>query len=225
MKVGKQIQGTYKMANYKISDETKNSVIKAAGTLYAKYGTNAVSVKDIAALAKVRASAINYHFGGKGKLIKAVMDYARSNWNWKKLLNYYNENQHLLKTGDGKKQLVSDLIDIFYKMLYNDGEPLWSHVLLARITLSDIGNRKILNEDVAQPILKTFENVYLKITDNKDINSARCWAIHIAGGIAILITNTVILTESESDVDANYSFFRRFQHSTTENALFEAGLK
>lgn len=44
------------MVNYKVSDETKNSVLKAAGILYAKYGPNAVSVKDIAALAKVRAS-------------------------------------------------------------------------------------------------------------------------------------------------------------------------
>ena len=213
------------MANYKVSDETKNSVIKAAGMLYAKYGPNAVSVKDIANLAKVRASAINYHFGGKEKLIQAIMHYARSNWNLEKLLNYYSDNQHLLKTIDGKKQLISDLIDIFYKMLYNDGEPLWSHVLLARVTLSDIGNREIINECVAQPILKIFEDVYLQITGNKDINSARCWAIHIAGGVAILITNTVILTDPKSDIDANYSFFRRLQHSTTENALFEAGLK
>ena len=51
---------------------TKYRIVKTAMRLFAEYGIDAVSFRDIAADAKVNSAAINYHFGSKKLLIHEV---------------------------------------------------------------------------------------------------------------------------------------------------------
>lgn len=55
-------------------DNTKGCLIKAAQNLFAKLGFAATSVKQIADDAKVNASLVSYHFGGKEGLYKACLE-------------------------------------------------------------------------------------------------------------------------------------------------------
>ncbi|SET75060.1 TetR/AcrR family transcriptional regulator [Thalassotalea agarivorans] len=52
---------------------TKNKILDAAEGLFATNGFNGTSLREITSLAEVNLAAVNYHFGSKKELIKAVM--------------------------------------------------------------------------------------------------------------------------------------------------------
>ncbi|MCX7919352.1 MAG: TetR family transcriptional regulator [bacterium] len=53
--------------------DTKQLIMKAASELFAQYGYDAVSVRDIVRKAKVNLGAITYHFGGKEALYREMI--------------------------------------------------------------------------------------------------------------------------------------------------------
>lgn len=52
---------------------TKTKILDAAETLFADKGFNGTSLREITSLADVNLAAVNYHYGSKKELIKAVM--------------------------------------------------------------------------------------------------------------------------------------------------------
>ena len=52
---------------------TKNKILDAAESLFADKGFNGTSLREITSQAEVNLAAVNYHFGSKKELIKAVM--------------------------------------------------------------------------------------------------------------------------------------------------------
>ena len=52
---------------------TKNKILNAAEQLFADKGFNGTSLREITSQAEVNLAAVNYHFGSKKELIKAVM--------------------------------------------------------------------------------------------------------------------------------------------------------
>ncbi|WP_448211115.1 TetR/AcrR family transcriptional regulator [Colwellia sp. MEBiC06753] len=52
---------------------TKNKILDAAEELFAVKGFNGTSLREITSQAEVNLAAVNYHFGSKKELIKAVM--------------------------------------------------------------------------------------------------------------------------------------------------------
>jgi AcrR family transcriptional regulator len=52
---------------------TKDKILNAAKNLFAEHGFNGTSLREITGLAEVNLAAVNYHFGSKKELIKAVM--------------------------------------------------------------------------------------------------------------------------------------------------------
>jgi len=65
---------------------TKNKILDAAESLFADKGFNGTSLREITSLAEVNLAAVNYHFGSKKELIKAVMS------------RYMNELSPILET-------------------------------------------------------------------------------------------------------------------------------
>ena len=52
---------------------TKNKILDAAEILFANKGFNGTSLREITSQAEVNLAAVNYHFGSKKELIKAIM--------------------------------------------------------------------------------------------------------------------------------------------------------
>ena len=52
---------------------TKTKILDAAEILFADKGFNGTSLREITGQAEVNLAAVNYHFGSKKELIKAVM--------------------------------------------------------------------------------------------------------------------------------------------------------
>jgi AcrR family transcriptional regulator len=55
-------------------ERTRARLITAGERLFAKYGLDAVSVRDITAAAKANTAAVHYHFGSKRGLIEAILE-------------------------------------------------------------------------------------------------------------------------------------------------------
>lgn len=55
------------------SKVTRNKIIKAAARIFAEHGYEGASIRRIIAKADVNVAAINYHFGGKEGLYRAVL--------------------------------------------------------------------------------------------------------------------------------------------------------
>lgn len=54
---------------------TKTKILNAAKNLFAEHGFNGTSLREITGQAEVNLAAVNYHFGSKKELIKAVMSH------------------------------------------------------------------------------------------------------------------------------------------------------
>src|SRR5258705_7945217 len=55
--------------------DTPERIIEAATSLFARHGHRAVALKDVAREAGVNGAAVNYHFGDKAILYRAVIDH------------------------------------------------------------------------------------------------------------------------------------------------------
>lgn len=56
-------------------EQTRNSILMAAGELFAEHGRDGVKVRAIASAADVNAAAINYYFGSKDELYFEAVKY------------------------------------------------------------------------------------------------------------------------------------------------------
>ncbi len=57
--------------------DTRSKLIETAGVMFAEYGFNGATAKDIAKLADTNAASVNYHFGGIEGLYEEVLLHAR----------------------------------------------------------------------------------------------------------------------------------------------------
>src|SRR5258708_2162907 len=55
-------------------DETRETLLRVARTLFAKHGLDGVTVRDIAEAAGQNVSAVSYYFEGKEGLYRAVIE-------------------------------------------------------------------------------------------------------------------------------------------------------
>lgn len=59
-----------------MKEDTKEKILKCAGKYFATHGYKDTRTQDICKEAGVNPAAVNYHFGGKDELYKAVWEYA-----------------------------------------------------------------------------------------------------------------------------------------------------
>lgn len=212
------------MGTYSVSEETKRALIQAGGELFAERGFDTVSVRDITSRAGVKVNAISYHFGGKEKFMRAVIDYALKDGRRYDVAAYPLENSHLFETRDGKCQIVRDLIDLFFRQLCPEDQLIWINVISLRAVVTNHSMKEYIVKRLLMPIRKVFVMVYQKITGNMDVISAYCWFMNIASAPIIFATNLSTLMDLPVEGNVDWSVYRRIQHQVTENALFGLGL-
>ena len=136
---------------------------------------------------------------------------------------FYNKNQHLLKTPDGKRQLVSEIIDIFFKTIWNGSGADWEVPFLLSSSITEDGQKR-LEKSESNRLVATFVKLYIDITGNDDIESALGWVFTILGGAVIYTTNLGVFTYILKTNGIPESCYRRLQYITTQNALFSLNL-
>ena len=208
--------------NYKVSEETRRRLLVAAGELFASRSLDAVTVRDITARAGTKPNAVSYHYGGKKELVDAVWEYCLRRWSDNRPARYCEENEQLFATRDGKRQIVTDLIDIYYENLYADDQPLWANLFLLRslITAQDPKRTRVFNTFLFDP----FCYVFRRITGNDDRMTALCWVLNIITPGSYMSASATDFNTFEATEKIDYTFCRRLQAMVTRNALFAVGL-
>jgi len=92
---------------------TKTKILDAAEQLFAEHGFNGTSLREITSQAEVNLAAVNYHFGSKKELIKAVMS---------RYLNELSPKLSSALTALSKKETAPTLVEVFTAFV----EPLTS---------------------------------------------------------------------------------------------------
>lgn len=56
-----------------VSDKTRQRILRAAGKIFARGGYRAMTLREVTREAKVNLAAVNYHFGSKTNLMRALI--------------------------------------------------------------------------------------------------------------------------------------------------------
>ncbi len=110
--------------------ETRARVLNAAARLFAERGFAKVTVRDICKKARANVAAVNYHFGGKDGLYRAVVETA--------IATMQSTTAAARAAGEGKPpdERIRAYVSVFLQRILGKGHETWIHQLMLR-ELSD----------------------------------------------------------------------------------------
>lgn len=100
--------------HFRAPSSTRDQLLEAAQELFSQRGFHATSVRDIAAAAGATAAAINYHFGSKDGLIRAVLAQAAAP------LHEAREARLAALEAAGRDPSVEEVVRAFVETLFDD---------------------------------------------------------------------------------------------------------
>ena len=108
------------------SADTRQRLIDAAATLFADRGFQNVTVREICKASNANVAAVNYHFGDKAGLYRAVVTYAIE------VMRETNELSQRAGDGLSPEEQIRGFVRVFVGRLTGDGPNAWIHRLMAR---------------------------------------------------------------------------------------------
>ena len=108
------------------SADTRQRLIDAAATLFADKGFQNVTVREICKASNANVAAVNYHFGDKAGLYRAVVMFA--------IQIMLETNELSQRAGDGlsPEAQLGGFVRVFISRLTGEGPNAWIHRLMAR---------------------------------------------------------------------------------------------
>ncbi len=109
-----------------VSADTRQRLIDAAATLFADRGFQNVTVREICKESNANVAAVNYHFGDKAGLYRAVVTFA--------IEVMLETNELSQRAGDGlsPEDQIRGFVRVFVSRLTGHGPTSWIHKLMAR---------------------------------------------------------------------------------------------
>jgi TetR/AcrR family transcriptional regulator, regulator of cefoperazone and chloramphenicol sensitivity len=108
------------------SADTRQRLIDAAAVLFANKGFEHVTVREICKASSANVAAVNYHFGDKAGLYRAVVMLAIE------VMRETNELSQRAGDGQSPEDQVRSFVRVFVSRLKGDGPTAWIHRLMAR---------------------------------------------------------------------------------------------
>lgn len=105
------------------TDDTRERLLDAAGGILARDGFRAARVRDICAAAGANVAAVNYHFGDKLGLYRAVFAHAFA---------IAGPSMAGLPAGGSPAERLTAWVRDFVRRILDDGKPAWIAKLMAR---------------------------------------------------------------------------------------------
>lgn len=109
---------------------TRNSLITAAGELFAEFGYSGVTTRMIADRAGVRLSAIHYHFGNKEKLYIAACTFAHSQDRLTTFARIVADHPELMASPESQAEIIRLAVSSKYRDHFRADRPVWERKLL-----------------------------------------------------------------------------------------------
>lgn len=107
--------------------ETRQRLLEAAGEIFAERGFGGASIREISRRAQANVAAVNYHFGDKARLYRAVLKYAHA------CAHDTPESLQdaIPETASGEEKLAA-FVRSFLQRTLVQGRPAWHGKLVAR---------------------------------------------------------------------------------------------
>jgi AcrR family transcriptional regulator len=108
------------------SADTRQRLVEAAAKLFANKGFEHVTVREICKASSANVAAVNYHFGDKAGLYRAVVMLA--------IEQMLETNELTQRAGEGRspEDQLREFIRVFVNRLSGEGPTAWIHRLMAR---------------------------------------------------------------------------------------------
>jgi AcrR family transcriptional regulator len=166
------------------SDATKARLLNAAERLFAEHGLDAVSVRSIAAAAHVDVALINYHFGSKLGLFKAVFHRRADPLNAMRLQALHSA----LPRSRGRPDLERVVYALAAPNIYLRHLPDMGGVAFGRIVVREVTDPKEqergLISETFDPVVQKFMTALSEALPGAS-ERALHWAYHFAIGTLI----------------------------------------
>ena len=133
-------------------------------------------------------------------------------------------NKKLLTTKDGQKKIISNIINKFYNIFYeNDQEVSWKNRFLLKGAFCENGLSHLKNS-VANSWAFALLEVYKEITKSKDNKKAQNWLICIGAPVTLIAPNMDILDKGFLPQKVDKSAYKQLCKEVTKYALYSVGL-
>jgi AcrR family transcriptional regulator len=108
------------------SADTRQRLVEAAAALFANKGFEQVTVREICKASHANVAAVNYHYGDKAGLYRAVVMMA--------IEQMRETNELSQRAGDGlsPEEQIRGFVRVFVSRLTGNGPTAWIHRLMAR---------------------------------------------------------------------------------------------
>src|SRR6478609_9264310 len=110
-----------------VSADTRQRLVDSAATLFADRGFENVTVREICKASNANVAAINYHFGDKAGLYRAVVTHAIA------VMQETNEQSQRAGDGQSPEDQIRGFVRVFVGRIAADDNPsAWISKLMAR---------------------------------------------------------------------------------------------
>ena len=213
------------MAKSENSENSRQALIIAAGTLFAENGVSGTNVRSIAAKAGVNVALINYHFGNKDGLVNAVIDFVLESYSHYLPNEFIKNNPELWESRQGQRRIVTYMVDQAFEFIRPRRENPWINTFIMRCAeANDIGRRRILAEILIPGCIR-YTRTYARITGSTDYRRARCWALSVFSPAFIYATNPTIIDDTCPGKRADDGFYDELKRWSINVALHGLGLQ
>ena len=166
----------------KNGERTRVLILDAAEKLFSEHGLDGVSMRDIAVSAEVTLALVNYHFGSKDKLYRAVFE--------RRIVPISSSRRAALALVlASKAPLIRDVLDAlarpWVEMRSQAGGLAYSRLIAREVNDPAEGRRGIVS-DLLDPIALEFIAAMKKALPAMEASKAS-WAYHFFIGALLLI--------------------------------------
>jgi AcrR family transcriptional regulator len=154
------------------SADTRQRLIDAAATQFAERGFENVTVREICKASNANVAAVNYHFGDKAGLYRAVITFAIS------VMQETNELSQRAGEGLSPEDQLRGFVRVFVGRLTGDGPTSWIHRLMAREFEQPTEALDQIMTQVARPRFEYLSGIAAAVTGLPagDVRVSRCIA-------------------------------------------------
>ncbi len=185
---------------------TKELLILSAGQLFAEFGFEGVSTRMIAEQARVKLSAIHYHFGSKENLYVEVFQRAKSRGGNVRFKDVMNENPSLLKTPAGQAEIIKNTVFRRFYQYFGEDRPKWETQLLVKEATSPSSVLPTISTKLFRPETDGAAELFLTVKPDGTEKEATAWAdLLLAQTAFYIVANEAIkIVRGEDSLDQEF---------------------
>lgn len=172
------------MKKYASSEQTRQTLINAAGELAAEMGFPNVSTRAIAMRANENIGSIHYHFGGKEQLFEAVVQEVIKRCNAYPVNAAIEPFYKVLDTPAGQSGAIRALVKREITLLFDPNYPLWHSRVIYQLMQQKGRLQDIMIKELFDPILNTIASLLSRIDSSLDSQESFLIIIQMISPIA-----------------------------------------